>query len=433
MVKILSVRFQKKGQLNSGKDRLPTATAYCYLLKNTFTMKILTTFIISTLFTLTMFGQTETETIKKANDLIAGKKYESAYNLLDKFDPNNRNPDIVLLKEDIALNYFVSSIMHQTFAFLDLKENENIMNYRGKEGQYEMKLFEIDKILDSLITIYPTNCKLYKGLGDFYYQVNLKYGNNWFSNNDELFELIETNYKKAIEGHCEDFLSYFVIGYIYIVKEKYTEGIPYFQKSIALNKDYASSYYNLAYAYLNLNNGDSVLKYAKHSLDIDTEISYKSDAARMLGQVYASFNDDENAVKNYELADKIDSGNYYNIKLLLYLYVKTGNPKTGETTLRFFNLEPVNPTIYNDLEEIYYNNKKEDYLMSFYKEQLEVYKDNQNVLGNLNFFLGKMYLDSDKKLAKDYFLKAKDIFINVYDKDHPVFKVIEEGITQAEN
>ena len=31
MVKILSVRFQKKGQLNSGKDMLPTAYCHCQL------------------------------------------------------------------------------------------------------------------------------------------------------------------------------------------------------------------------------------------------------------------------------------------------------------------------------------------------------------------------------------------------------------------
>ena len=395
-------------------------------------MKKLTTLIISVLFALTVLGQSETETIKKANDLIAKKKYETAFNLLDKFDPNNGNPNIVLLKEDIALNYFVSSIMHQSFAFVDIKENENIMDFRSKEGSFGMKMFEIDKVLDSLISIYPNNCKLYKGLGDFYYQVQIKYAGKWLKNDSALFELIDANYKKAITGNCEDYLTYFVMGYISLAQEKYAEGIPYFQKSILLNKDYASSYYNIAYAYLNINDRDSVLKYARLSFDIDTNIIYKSDAARMLGQIYSDMMNGEKAIANYELADKIDSGNYYNIKPLLNLYVKTGNAKANETTMKFFNLDPTNPTIYNDLEEIYYNNNKENVLTAFYKEQLPEFKDNPNVLGNLNFFLGKIYFSSDKKLAKAYFLKAKDIFVTVYDKDHPVFQVIEDGIKEAE-
>ena len=50
---------------------------------------------------LTACGQTETGIIKKAKDLIANKKYESAFILLDDFDKENSKPDIVLLKADI--------------------------------------------------------------------------------------------------------------------------------------------------------------------------------------------------------------------------------------------------------------------------------------------------------------------------------------------
>ena len=87
--------------------------------------KITTLFL--TFLSLTVLGQTEIETIKKANDFIAEKKYETAFNLLDKFDPTNDKPNIVLLKEDILLNYFVTSIMHQMFALTDIKKAEDIL------------------------------------------------------------------------------------------------------------------------------------------------------------------------------------------------------------------------------------------------------------------------------------------------------------------
>lgn len=156
-------------------------------------MKKLTTLLILAIFTLPVFGQTEAETIKSANELIANKKYESAFKLLHRFDPGNGKPEIVLLKEDIALNYFVTSIMHQLFAFKDLEKSENIMDYRGSEGSFESHVFVIDKVLDSLIKIYPDNCKLYKGLGDFYYEAHLKYGGRWLKDDNELFKLMEAN------------------------------------------------------------------------------------------------------------------------------------------------------------------------------------------------------------------------------------------------
>jgi len=395
-------------------------------------MNKLTILLILTIFTLTVFGQTDTETIKTANDLIANKKYESAFKLLNSFDPKNGKPDIVLLKEDIALNYFVTSLMHQMFALKDLEKNENVLDYRGKEGSFGMYRFEIDKVLDSLIKIYPDNCKLYKGLGDFYYEAHLKYGGKWLKDDNELFKLIEANNKKAIDGNCADYLTYYVLGYISISQEKYKDGIIYFLKAIELNKEYTNSYYNLAYAYLYTDDRNNALKYAQSSLELYTDITFKSDAARMLGQIYFELKDDKNALAYYELADKIDSGNYDNIKPLVKLYVKTQNARANETTNTFFNLAPYNPTIYNDLEEIYSNYNKKDSLTAFYKGKFLAFKDNEKVLGNLNFYLGRIYLETDKKLAKDYFLKAKVIFTKIYEKDHPVFKAIEDGIKKAE-
>jgi len=386
-----------------------------------------------TLFSLTILGQTETEIIKKANNLIVNKKYETAYKLLDNFDPTNDKPDIVLLKEEILLNYFVTSIMHQIFALKDLEKNEDIMDYRGREGAFGMQMFQVDSILTRLIKIYPNNCKLYKGLADYYYDAHLRYGGRWLKDDEELFQLIQINFQKAIEGNCADYLSHYVLGYILLTQEKNKESIPHFQKSIEMNYSYASSHYNLAYAYLFTDDSENALKYAQNALNLYKDNEYKSDAARMLGQIYIELNDEKNALIYYEMAYKIDPENYYNIKPILNLYVKTNNNKASETTKAFFNLAPENPTIYNDLEEIYLSNNKDNELIDFYKSQFSVFKDNKKVQGNLNFYLARIYLDIDKKIAIDYFMKAKKVFEKLFTKDHPVFNAIEDGLKQCEN
>ena len=395
-------------------------------------MSKIATLLTFILLTIKVLGQTETEIIMKSKLLIDSKKYESAFKLLDSFDAKNSKPEVVLLKEEIVLNYFVSSMMHQMFALKDLEKNEDILDYRGKEGSFDMHLFEVDKILDSLIITFPDNCHLYKGRGEYYYEVYLKYGGKWLKDDNELFRLIETDFQKTIDRSCADYLSYYVLGYINLVRKKYTESVPYFLQSIGLNKDYANSHYNLAYAYLYTDDRQKAIEYAKNSLVLYNEQSYKGDAARMLGQTYAELKDDNMAIENYELANRIDPRNYYNLKPLLNLYLKSGNKRTNEIAVIFLNLAPTNPTIYDDLQNIYFNNNKEKELEDFYMSQFSVFKDIVKVQGNLNFYLGRINLTTNKKLAIEYFKKAKFMFSKIYKKDNPVFSTIEDAIKLAE-
>ena len=136
--------------------------------------KFTTILMLLAVFCIPVSGQTEKEILSKATDLVANKKYSSAFKTLKDFDPKDEKPDIVLLEEDIALNYFVTSMMHQMFAFKDLEMNEDVMDYRGKEGVYDMFNFTVNEILDKLIKKYPTNYKLNKGLADFYSDVLLR-------------------------------------------------------------------------------------------------------------------------------------------------------------------------------------------------------------------------------------------------------------------
>ena len=396
-------------------------------------MKKIISFLFATVFIMPILGQTETETIKTATDLILNKKYESAFKLLQDFDQKNGSPDVVLLKEEIAINYFVTSMMHQIFAFKDLEKNESIVDYRGKEGSFGMYPFPVNEILDSLIKIYPTNFKLYKGLGDFYYDVQQRYEDKWLIEDSIISDLIIKNYQVVIDHNLANYNIYFITGLEFLQLKKNKESIPFFLKSIELKKDFADAHYNVAYAYLFVDDRENALKYAKNSLKLYTDASSKSDAARMIGEIYSELKDDKNAIINYELANKIDPENYYNLKPLLNLYVKTENSKSKQTLIAFFNLDPTNPTIYNDLNNIYYDNKKGDDLIAFLKEQLSTNKDNSKVLGSLYFYLAKLYLDTDKKIAKEYFITSKEIFSKIFNADHTVFKAIDEGIKQTEN
>jgi len=391
-------------------------------------------FLIASLGIIVVFAAIgQDKVVNRANNFIATKKYESGFKLLDSIDPKNSIPAIVLLKEKIALNYFVSSIMHQMFAFKDISEDENIIDYRGKEGSFGMFQFPINNIIDSLIKVYPDNYELYKGLGDFYYEVQQKYGKEWLIEDSILSVLIEKNYQIAIEHNLGDDHIYYVIGFQLLSQKKNKEAIPYLLKSVELKSNFADANYNLAYAYLFTDDRGNALKYAKKSFELYNDSSYKGDAARMIGEIYEELKDDKNAIANYEVANKFDMNNYHNMKPLLYLYVKTDNTRRKDLLNSFYNLAPDKSIIYNDLEDIYFENKKKTELIEFYKMELLKYEGDKKISGNLNFYLGRAYLDSDKQTAKKYFSRAKDIFATIYEKDDQVFKTIEELLKQAEN
>ena len=390
-------------------------------------MKKITTLLL-TLLAFAGYSQTQTDVLSAAQKLIDAKKYESAYVLLDNEDPNNEKPDVVLMKEDIVLNYFVSSMMHQVFALKDLKKNEDVMDYRGKTGTFSMFPFRADSVLIKLIAAYPDNCKLYRGLAFYYNEVLNKYGGYWLMDEEELTQKIIDNGKKAIDGGCGDYNTFHNMGVALLTQEETAQSIPYLKKATELEPKRADAHYNLAYAYLFTDQLDNAFPQAKTSYDLYKDKDLKGDAARMTGQILMEKGDYRNALKYFETADKLIPDDYYNLSPLLRLYLVTGNQKAPSTAKKLFELAPENPTIYQAMIEAYRFADREPELVRFYKAQLPKYVNNDKVFGNLHFYLGTLAMEHDKAAAKEYFLKAKEIFGHVYDKEHYVFGVIDDAL-----
>lgn len=388
--------------------------------------------ILTALLVLTFsFDFSQEKELKETKKLIENKQYDSAFLLLDKLDPDNNNPEIVIEKTNILLNFFVSSMMHQMFALKNLEENEELMDIRGTEGSFSMYYFPPDSILNLLIEQNPNNFKLRKTLGYFYHEVNLKYGSNWLEPDTVIFKRIIENYDLAYKNGEFDYWSMYGIGYAYLNQKKIEESIPYFIKSIELNDTYPSSYYNLAYAYLNLNEREKAIENAKKALELYDFADYKSDAANMIGIIYSELNDLQNALKYHREANLLTPNNYYVLKPLLTLEVKTESTEYNDRTIEFFNIAPGNPTIYQNLEEIYWTNGKEDELLKFLDSQKSKYTGDFKVLGNLSFYIARIYAGKkDTETAKLNFMEAQEIFEKVYEPNHQVFEIIESYLNE---
>lgn len=400
---------------------------------NTFSRAITTAiccFLILLLQPVDSFSQSEKDILKQAQELVSGKKYNSAFKLLNGFDPENQHPDIVLYKEYIALNFFVKSISHQIFSFRDLESYEEISEAREQDGPSDSYHFPVNDILDSLIRVFPQKYDLYRGLGDYYYEAHLRYGEDWIKNTEQVFDLMEKNYSVAVNHKAGDFKSYYVLGYINTSNQKYEESIPCYRKSIALNDGYAPAWYNMAYSWMNLDERDSAIACAMEAYTLYTEPLFKGDAARLIATMYNEMENDSAAIAWFKLSNAADPNNYNTLKPLLRLEVTNETEDTASTREVFFKLAPENPTIYNDLNEIYLFNERSQALIAYYQKKTEEYKNYPKVLGNLEYYLGQIYMDIDKNISRKYLLNAKQIFSEVYEPDHEVFGLIEDALNE---
>lgn len=386
-------------------------------MKKTFTLILIFNFA---------FSCAQESVIEKANKLIEVKKYESAYNVLNETDPNNEKPEIAIAKTDLFLNYFITSMMHQMFALKDLEPNEEILDIRGSEGSFSMFAFSPDSILLSLIEKNPTNYELKKELGFYYHEVHLKYQGRWLIPDSVLVEKFKTNYLIAYENHVYDYWSTYGIGYAYLMNQDYKSSIPFFEKSIELKKDYPSSHYNLAYAYLYTDQRLKSIESAKNAMNLYDFKDYKADAARMIAATYKELKEVQKAIEYYKKALEFYPNDYYSLKPLLDLEVSLNDNRYKERTEEFFLLAPGNPTIYQDLMAIYWNYNKPKELLEFLSEQHKKFVDDYKVDGNLYFYSAVIQYDKEEfNVSKQNFEKSREIFTKVFELNHPVFSAID--------
>jgi len=367
--------------------------------------------------------------------LLKQRKYETAFQFLEGRDPNNENVEIALLKADLALKYFVKSIMHRTFCFKDLGPGETLDVLRESTGNFNGHLFEIDKVLARLIEKHPQDGRLYKALGDFYYDVFLKYP-EWEMEKAELAKRIKENYRRSLDDRLADGNVYYALGYLELLENNFDQAIPLLEESLRQNGQNAEGHYNLAYALLQKNDVEGVLKHAGRAGALYQDKSKKADAFRMIGAACAETGRTEEAIKSYETSLQIENNNYYSLKGLIPLYLKA--EKYSEAlrySVDLFRLDPKNPTVSQDLLAIYLDvgGNHPDQLAKVFEELSAVFQNRDEELGNIYFHKAVLLQEiHDLKEARKSLEEAKRHFQKALPKDHAVFKEIEKMLERLD-
>ncbi|MBC6991798.1 tetratricopeptide repeat protein [Hymenobacter sp. BT491] len=233
----------------------------------------------------TVWGQTNMAVLRKADDLVAEKKYESAFKLLNDYDPKNAQPAVALKKEEIVLNYSIASSNYRSFTFKDLSTLESLEENQEHEAPGTRYRFRVRAVLDSLKQKYPDNYKLDRGLGDYYYAVQQCDCAEKKKTEDELFPLMIKHYEEAHKHAYGDYKSYFVVGYAKQRLGQFKQSVPYFLHSIELKKDFPTAHLNLAFVYLELKQYEKARTEAQLAVDQFPDEAHKSDASFLLSKI----------------------------------------------------------------------------------------------------------------------------------------------------
>ena len=374
-----------------------------------------------------------TELFRKADELTAQKKYNSAFKLLSENDGKGTKSDVVVKEADIALKYFAQSIMHQAFGFVDLEPGQTIEDVRGKPGSYSLYQLPLDKILGELIAKEPKNASLYYCLGTYYYEVLTHYSGQWALSDAELRTKARDNLLKSRELGTSDAASLSIIGFAYLSDDDFKKASAFLGESLKLDPSDVNCRYNLSYARYCEKDYAASLDLASKSFDGYTDKVWKADAAKLAGNCCLQTKKYADASAWFRKGIALYPDDYFTHNGLLQSCISEGKDNDAAAAAdAMFAQHPTFPKVADLIAENYLRAGKKDELDSFFTRSIAKYSDSE-VKGNLYFHQATFYLDTEEKeKAKPALVSARECFAKAFKKDHPVFGIIDEALKSLE-
>ena len=372
------------------------------------------------------------EVLTQSLKLEASKKYEAAYEVLDKSDPKDQRPDLFLQKEKLLLDYYLISLNFQGFGLKDLAPGETVEKLRGKEGKYSMHLLDIPQKLAQLCKRFPQDYRLRKGLGDYYYRALLCHCGEQDKTEEKLLNLVIENYGQAHAHQLGDFMSYYAVGYAYLVQKQAQASVALFEKSIALNPQYPDAPYNLAYALWQSKKPVEATPYAQASFRLYTDPAMKADAARMLGELYQQQQQPAEARKAWLQSLELQPKSYATLRNLLEISVTSHAPEAASWAARLYQLNPADDQMFIDIMDIYQAQNQWADAEAFFSSQLPKAPAEPTAQGLLHMYIAILNMQLKRpKLARPHFLVAQTQLEKVVKLDNPMFQMINRGLAES--
>lgn len=370
--------------------------------------------------------------ISVCDSLIGEKQYLSAFECMQKVDPENENLEIVLKKVDLSLNFSVKTVRNHLFAFVDLRDGEELNKLKEtlRDENFPYFGFKIDSVLLHLNEKYPDNYSLVKALGDFYYSTYLKMGDRWFISAKQLLEKFYSYCLGAYEHDVYDAESLYSLAFYNSVFGNYDAADGWYLKSLELDSKNALTVYGYGVNCLLNRKASDGIRPMLVAYDLFEDSLKKGDAARLLGIMYYKSGMKSKALEMFSDADMLSPAYHPNQMFLLRSQLQLGEDRAALALSKtIFDQAPIDPDVPDEFLEMYRKEGKGELLENLFKSLLKEYRNKPEANGNLRFHYGKLlYLEGESKKAVRMFKKSRSQFSRVLPPEHHVFKMLDDMI-----
>jgi tetratricopeptide (TPR) repeat protein len=383
-------------------------------------------------FVLVSCGVSKQKVLKEVDSLLTQKKYESAYLLLEKADPKNQVPDLVLEKVQIALDDFISTENLKTFCFKDMAIDQNVEDFRGQKGNDVRHALNPEEALSALLEKFPEDWRLYKALGEYDYQVYLNHDKLEPDKGLSRLKLAQSYLFQATNHQAADSQSLYHLGMVDLYLQDVKSAEVCFKAVILQGNSSADNYYNLAFTQYSQGEFAPSLDNAQKALDLYPNPPEKALCAHLLALAAMALHDDNAAVKYFELIRSFQPQDYETLKSLLTLYLKQGDAdKAMPLGQAMLAIAPSNASILENISDIYLQYGRVNEFYDFLHKMIFLYAHQNQVLGNLYFYQANADLFvNHKKSARTSLRMAKTYYVNALPPGDEIFKTIQTELNQ---
>jgi tetratricopeptide (TPR) repeat protein len=377
-------------------------------------------------------GVSKQKVLSKVDALLLQKKYESAYRLLEKADPKNQVPDLLLDKVQIALDDYVFSENLKIFCFKDMAIDQNVEDFRGQKGNYARYALNPEEALSGLLQKFPEDWRLYKMLGEYDYQVYMNHDKFEADKGLARLKLAQSYLYQAYSHQTADSISLYHLGLVDLYLQDAKSAEECFKAAIRQGNSTADNYYNLAFTQYSQGEFAPSLDSAQKALDLYPNAPEKALCAHLLALAAIAVQDENGAIKYFGLIHAFQPQDYEALKNLLTLYLKHGEAdKAMPFGQAMLAIEPNNASILRDIDDIYLQYGRVNEFYDFLHNMIFLYAHQNGVLGNLYFYQANadLYVNH-KKSARTSLKMARICFQKSLLPSDGIFKTIDKELIQ---
>ena len=369
--------------------------------------------------------------LTQVDNLISQKKYRTAFDLVSGLTP--QNSETLAKQVEIAISYFAQSIMHTMFAFKDLDEGETLHDVRTGGGPYNVVYADFAEMIEPILEQRPNEGLLSAVLGDYYYDAQLRYGDNWLVPSIEALEKASDLYRNAIDNGVRSPDYYSRIAEYELRKGAVSDAILDLGNALQMDPNYAEAHYNLGYALFKTGEIDSAIVHAVSAASHYVDNDYQFDGWMMAGRLSIEAGHPGDAIKYFQKAKEASPDAWeplaYQIDAYLALDDVTG---TRAVAMELFSRGPSDLDLCKMIMKSYLNADKAQEFLALSEALEEEYSDPEivgNILYHRGYVLSTLGMNEQ---ARQVLEDARSNFEKTDAPDHEVLAKIDQLISTLE-